>query len=137
MIFVLGLLAECFVAPPAAAIEKCSVTGADAMKVEGSYGQAVEAAVRRAPNCERAYKVLEACSLGSSWDNRLDDIVQSKCAPLFMNKADAATKKAFKKAKGRCDKIAERNSGTMYQSLAAVCRARAARDFARRRSGGK
>jgi hypothetical protein len=120
-------------AAPVAAIEKCSVDDA-AVENAGGYGRAVEAAVKSTSNCERAYQVLEVCQLGSSGDNALAAIVQSKCEPLFMDKAGPSTKKAYKKARDRCDKIAEKNEGTMYQGLAAVCRAKASRDLARKYS---
>jgi hypothetical protein len=116
------------------AVEQCPVSDADKA---GSYFEAVKAAVRNAPNCERAFKLTEACQFGDSKTNRLLEIVESKCEPLFMTKAGANTKKAYEKAQARCDKIAERNSGTMYQSFAAVCRAGRARDFARQYGGGK
>jgi hypothetical protein len=61
--------------------------------------------------------------------------VGSKCEPLFLRKAGPAAKKAYRQARRHCDSIAENNEGTMYQGFAAVCRAGAARDFARRFSG--
>jgi hypothetical protein len=119
---------------PMMAAEKWTVGDAAAEKA-GGYANAVEAAVKDASNCERAYKTLAACQLGSSADNALADIVQSKCELLFMDKASPATKKAYKKAQDHCNKIVEKNEGTMYQGFAAVCQARAARDFARKYSG--
>ena len=113
---------------------KCPVDDAAAEKA-GGYATAVEAALKAATDCQRAYQTLAACQLGSSRDNALADIVRSKCEPLFMGKASAATKRAYKKALARCDRIAEKNEGTMYQSFAAICQARAARDFASRYSG--
>ncbi|SEE18479.1 hypothetical protein SAMN05519104_5428 [Rhizobiales bacterium GAS188] len=133
---VLALVVTMSSGGPVIAIEKCPVNDIDSEKA-GSYAKAVEAALRKAPNCERAYRMLEACQLGSTADNALSVTVQSKCEPMFIDKADAATKKAYKRAQLRCDKIAERNSGTMYQSFAAVCLAGAARDFARKYSGAK
>jgi hypothetical protein len=127
LIFVLALGA------PVMAAEECPVDDA-AVERAGGYGRAVEAAVRSTPNCDRAYHVLEICQMGSSGDNALADIVQSKCDPLFMDKAGSGVRKAYKKAKDRCDTVAEKNEGTMYQGLAAVCRAKASRDFARKYS---
>src|SRR5271169_6600502 len=115
------------------AIEACPVDDA-AVENAGGYGRAVEAVVRSAPNCERAYQVLEVCQMGSSGDNALAAIVQSKCDPLFMDKASRGAKNAYKAAQDRCNKIAEKNEGTMYQGLAAVCRAKASRDRARKYS---
>jgi hypothetical protein len=119
---------------PVMAVKKCSV-GAAAVEKAGGYANAVKAAVKDASSCKRAYKTFAACQLGSSADNALADIVQSKCEPLFMGKASSSTKKAYKKAQDRCNKIAEKNEGTMYQGLAAVCQAGAARDFAHKYSG--
>jgi hypothetical protein len=118
---------------PVMAIEECPVDDA-AVERAGGYGKAVEALVRSAPNCERAFHVLEICQMGSSGDNALSTIVQSKCDPLFMDKAGPGAKKAYKKAQDRCDKIAEENEGTMYQGFAAVCRAEVSRDLARKYS---
>jgi hypothetical protein len=115
------------------AVEQCPVDDA-AVEHAGGYGRAVEALVRSAPNCERAYQVLEVCQMGSSGDNALAAIVQSKCDPLFKDKAGASAKKAYRKAQDRRNKIAEKNEGTMYQGLAAVCQAKASRDFARKYS---
>src|SRR5262249_43571737 len=120
--FVLALAAGVSLGRPAFAVEQCPVGDAEAEKA-GGYVEAVKAAVRNAPNCERAFKLTEGCQFGDSKTNRLLEIVESKCEPLFIKRAGAATKKAYKKAQARCDKIAERNSGTMYQSFAAVCRA--------------
>jgi aromatic ring-opening dioxygenase LigB subunit len=118
---------------PAMAVEDCPVDDA-AVENSGGYGKAVEALARSAPDCERAYQVLEVCQTGSSFDNALAAIVQSKCEPLFVDKAGSGVKKAYKKAQDRCNTIAEKNDGTMYQGLAAVCRAKASRDLARRYS---
>jgi hypothetical protein len=115
---------------PAMAAQKCQV-GDKAVEKAGGYANAVRAAVQDAPTCEAAYSVLEACQLGSSGDNALDDIVQSKCTILFMNKTNLTTRKTYQAALHHCDQIAVKNEGTMYQGFAAVCRAKAARDFAR------
>jgi hypothetical protein len=83
---------------PVMAVKKCSV-GAAAVEKAGGYANAVKAAVKDASSCKRAYKTFAACQLGSSADNALADIVQSKCEPLFMGKASSATKKAIKRRK--------------------------------------
>jgi len=131
MIFLAAFVAEMFLCGAAFAVEQCPVNDADTEKAD-SYFEAVKAAVRNAPNCRRAFKMTEACQFGDSKTNRLLEIVESKCEPLFMPRAGSATKKAYEKAQYRCDNIARRNPGTMYQSFAAVCRAGAAADFARK-----
>jgi hypothetical protein len=132
----LALAAAILFVSPAFAVERCPVSDADSEKA-GGYVEAVMAAVRNAPNCERAVKTLEACQFGDSKTNRLLEIVETKCEPLFMPKASKAVKTAYKKAQAGCDRIAEKNSGTMYQSFAAVCRAGKARDFARKYGRGR
>lgn len=110
----------------AIAAEKCPVGEAGA----GNLQDAVTTAVKTAWSCEGAYKILETCQLGSSGDNALSEIVLSKCEPRFKAKATAAVMAAYQKARDKCNQIAEKNQGSMYQGQAAVCLARAGRDFA-------
>ncbi len=119
---------------PAIAAESCPVSES-AVEKAGGYGNAVTALVNAASTCERAYETLRICQLGSSGDNALSNIVASKCEPLFLGKARPATRATYKAAQARCNTIAEKNQGTMYQGLAAVCRAKAARDLARKTAG--
>lgn len=97
----------------------------------GGFASAVHDALKAAPTCEKAYKLLSTCALGSSGDNALAGIVQAKCEPLFMARASRLGKRAYINALRRCDRIALNNEGTMYQGMAAVCRAGASRDYAR------
>jgi hypothetical protein len=131
----LALAAAISFCGPAFAVEQCPVSDAASEKA-GGYVEAVMAAVRNAASCERAFRTLEACEFGDSKTNRLLEIVEGKCEPLFMPKASPAVKTAYKKAQAGCDRIAEKNPGTMYQSFAAVCRAGKARDFARKYGRG-
>ena len=124
------------IASPALAAEQCSINDT-AITQAGSYVAAVEAVVKSAPDCERAYKTLEICQLGSSGDSALSDIVRDKCEPLFLGKASRGVKAAYKKKLTGCERIAKQNEGTMYLGLAAVCQARAARDFARKYAKGR
>jgi Flp pilus assembly protein TadD len=119
------------VSAPAYAAEQCPIDDAAAAKA-GGFPNAVTSAMKNEFSCEGAYRMLELCQLGSSGDNALSDIVLSKCEPRFLPKATAATKAAYEKARAKCSKIAEKNEGTMYQGQAAVCMARAGRDFARK-----
>jgi hypothetical protein len=126
---------------PVRAQDACAV-GEAAIDAAGSYAAAVERKISAAPDCFKAFQTLDACQLGSSGDNALSEIVVGKCEPLFLaqggsgkvgaGKSGATLKARYRAAQKHCDRIAENNSGTMYQSFAAVCRARAARDFARR-----
>lgn len=113
---------------PARAADQCAVGGGD--QKAASFAGAVTTAIKAAWSCEGAYKILETCQLGSSGDNALSEIVLSKCEPRFKEKATPAVKAAYQKARDKCNRIAEKNQGSMYQGQAAVCLARAGRDFA-------
>lgn len=112
---------------PAIAAEQCTV-GGDAKGAD--FVGAVTKALDTAWSCEGAYKIFETCQLGSSGDNALSTIVLSKCEPRFQARATPAVKAAYQKAREKCSQIAEKNQGSMYQGQAAVCVARASRDFA-------
>jgi hypothetical protein len=125
------LLLSAFTAPARAANEKCPISDAATEKA-GGFAPAVTAAIKTAWSCSGAYQILEACQLGSSGDNVLSEEVLSKCEPMFLPKASAAIKESYKKARAKCDQIAVKKEGSMYQGQAAVCTARSARDFARK-----
>src|SRR5262245_26404207 len=94
---ILALAVAVAITGPAIGAETCPVNDTDSDKA-GSYVNAVEAAVRSAASCEKAYRLLEACQLGSAADNSLANTVQSKCEPIFLDKSDSDMKKAYKKA---------------------------------------
>jgi hypothetical protein len=119
------------VSPPAFATDQCPINEA-AITQAGSYALAAEAAVKAASGCEGSYKMLSACQIGSSGDVALAGIVRARCEPLFMGKANRGMKAAYRKKLTGCARIAKRHEGTMYLGLAAVCEARAARNFARK-----
>ncbi|RYX88008.1 MAG: hypothetical protein EON84_18095 [Bradyrhizobiaceae bacterium] len=93
---------------------------------------AITAGIKAEFSCEGAFEILEPCALNTSGDNALSDIVLKKCEPRFLPAATPAIKAAYAKANAKCNQSAEKNEGSMYQGLAAVCRARAGRDFARK-----
>lgn len=130
------LLVVLIAASPTLAAEQCPINDAAIMQA-GSYVAAVEAIVKSAPDCERAFKALDACQLGSSGDNALSEIVRGKCEPLFIHKAGPGALKAYKRKQAGCAQIAKKNEGTMYLGLAAVCQAKASRDFARKFAKGR
>ena len=125
-------------APAHAAVSagSCPVSDAAAAKA-GSYALGVKEAIGAAPDCDRAFMILDACQLGSRADNGLSGPVAARCEILFLAKASVATKKAYDKAIAKCDAIAVNTSGPMYHSFAALCRARTARDFAHKHGGRK
>ena len=135
-ILMLTLLSAAIItASPALAAEQCPINDA-AIAQAGSFANAVEAVISAAPDCERAFKALDACQLGSSGDVALAGIVRGKCEPLFIDKAGPGMLQAYRRKQAGCAQIAKTNEGTMYLGLAAVCEARAARNFARKTAKG-
>jgi hypothetical protein len=116
-------------AAPGFALEGCPVGDEDA-GVAGGYVAAVQKAVSGAPDCPASFHVFETCQLGSTQDIALSNIVRDKCEPLFLPDIKPAVKKAYAEALKHCDEVAESQTGSMYQSFAALCQAKASRDFA-------
>lgn len=123
------LAATLFGAAPVFALEECAVGDEDAGRA-GGYVAAVQKAVAAAPDCPAAFHLFETCQLGSTQDIALSNIVRDKCEALFLPDIKQAAKKAYADALKHCDEIAESQSGSMYQSFAAMCQAKASRDFA-------
>ena len=91
----------------------------------------VVAAIEAAPGCDRAMKVSEACALGASGDVQYAGAVEKKCEADFLGKANAAKKQAYKRELGACDRKYRNESGTMYVSFTAFCRAKVAQRYAK------
>ena len=95
-------------------------------------------AINARQGCERAMKLFEDCSLGSGGDSQLGAAVEKKCEADFLDKANASKKQAYKRELGVCDRKYRNQSGTMYISFTAFCRAEVAQRYARemRRAAG-
>jgi hypothetical protein len=89
-------------------------------------------AINATPGCERAMKVFEACELGSSGDLRLGATVEKKCERDFLGSLAAPQKQAYQREMGVCDRKYQNESGTMYRSFMAFCRAEVAQRYSRR-----
>jgi hypothetical protein len=95
---------------------------------------ALDDALRQAPSCLAAYRLFEDCALGASGDVPLGATVQEKCEADFLAGLDSAKRSAYRKQLAVCDRKYAKQSGTMYRSFEAFCRAGAARDYAKRYS---
>jgi hypothetical protein len=92
----------------------------------------VVAALNGARGCDAAMKVFEACQYGASGDTEFGDIVEKKCEADFLGRADASKKQAYKRELGVCDRKYRNQSGTMYISFTAFCRAEVAQRYSQR-----
>jgi hypothetical protein len=91
----------------------------------------VIAAISAAPGCDRAMKVFEACALGASGDVQFGDAVQQKCEADFQGRLKPPQKRAYDNAMRVGDRKYRNESGTMYQSFTAFCRAEVAQRYSK------
>ena len=76
-------------------------------------------------------KLATDCQLGAGGDTQLGAAVEKKCEADFLGKANASKKQAYKRELGVCDRKYRNQSGTMYVSFTAFCRAEVARRYSR------
>lgn len=106
---------------PASAPIDCPAQGADA----------IEKTLLAAPTCGASVRLLKACAFGSSADVQLAQKVVNKCEARFSRRISKQRYRAYRAAQARCNARYGKMQGTMYQSLAAICRAEAAARTAR------
>jgi hypothetical protein len=82
-----------------------------------------------ASGCDRGMKIFEECSLGTSGDIQLGAAVEKKCEGGFLGKLTAPQKRAYQRELGICDRKYRNQSGTMYRSFTAFCRAEVAQRY--------
>jgi hypothetical protein len=80
--------------------------------------------INAAPGCGRAMKIFEDCSLGTSGDVQMGEAVENKCEGDFLGKLKPAQKQAYRREMTVCDRKYRNESGTMYRSFTAFCRAK-------------
>ena len=98
------------------------------------------ASLKAAQGCDAAMKVFEACEYVASGDVQFGEVVEKKCEADFLDKADASKKQAYKRELGVCDRKYRNQSGTMYISFTAFCRAQVAQRYSqavRKAAGAK
>ena len=88
-------------------------------------------AINATPGCEPAMKMFEDCELGSSGDIRLGAAVEKKCERDFLGRLRAPQKQAYQREMCVCDRKYANESGTMYRSFTAFCRAEVAQRYSR------
>ena|ERR1700742_3976729 len=91
-------------------------------QVQGTL-EAKEEAIRKAPTCKRAYEIMEACAYTASGDTGLGEALRERCEPEFLSKLSKPLRRAYDGEQKRCSNKYARESGTMYVSFAAFCRA--------------
>ena len=92
----------------------------------------IEEAARTAPSCDKALEVFGRCGSGASSDVALGGIVTEKCEADFLKSLSQRERRAYAKARQRCERKYRNKTGSMYRSAEAYCVAEVARDHARR-----
>jgi hypothetical protein len=89
-------------------------------------------AINKTPACERAMKLAQDCALGSGGDTQLGAAVEKKCESDFLSSLKPPQKAAYTREMSVCDRKYRNQSGTMYVSFTAFCRAEVAQRYSRR-----
>jgi hypothetical protein len=89
-------------------------------------------AINASPGCERAMKLFQDCEFGTSGDIHLGAAVEKKCEGNFLGRLKAAQKQTYRRELSVCDRKYRNESGTMYRSFTAFCRAEVAQRYSQR-----
>jgi len=89
-------------------------------------------AINATSGCEPAMKLFGDCEFGSSGDVRLGAAVEKKCEGDFRAGLTPPQKAAYQREMRVCDRKYRNESGTMYLSFTAFCRAEVAQRYSRR-----
>ena len=89
-------------------------------------------ALKEARSCDRAMKIFEACEFGASGDVQLGAVVEKKCEGDFLARLKDSQKHLYQREMRVCDRKYRNESGTMYLSFTAFCRAEVAQRYSRR-----
>jgi hypothetical protein len=87
--------------------------------------------IKASPGCKRAMQVFETCAYTASGDIQLGAAVEKKCEADFLDRRRRPAKQAYQRKMRVCDHKYDNESGTMYQSFAAFCRAEVAQRYSR------
>lgn len=90
------------------------------------------AVLNDAPSCDRALKLFEACEYGTSGDVKFGEVVEKKCEADFLMHLKSPQKLAYQREMRTCDRKYRNESGTMYVSFTAFCRAEVAQRYSHR-----
>ena len=89
-----------------------------------------------APTCQKSLALFEACADGASGDVALSEVVIRKCEGDFLTRLSEPQHQSYDRRQKLCSRKYRNESGTMYRSFEAFCRANLASDYARRFARG-
>lgn len=103
---------------------------AEGCPAKSTHMDDIIAALNEAPSCDRAMKVFEACEYSASGDVQFGAVVEKKCEADFLKRLKPPQTRTYQRELRACDRKYEHQSGTMYLSFAAFCRAEVAQRYA-------
>jgi hypothetical protein len=83
-----------------------------------------------ASTCDGAMQLLLACQLGASGDVGLSQIVINKCEADFLASLAPRARRGYQRKLGACGRRFADQSGSLYQSIRAICAADVAHSYA-------
>ena len=89
-------------------------------------------ALNKTSGCDAAMKVFAACEYGASDDVDFGAVVETKCEADFLARLKAPEKLSYQREMRVCDRKYRNESGTMYLSFTAFCRAEVAQRYSHR-----
>ena len=113
------------------------VLPAPAMDCPVSGYDQVEKRATAAPSCDAAMQLLVACQQGSSGDVGIALIVIKKCEGDFLASLSRRARRGYERKVGACGDRFAGQSGTLFQSIRAICAAEVAHTFAMRAAKAK
>jgi len=111
--------------------KKCKPSPQPKCPAKSTLFDDIIASLNEAKGCDAAMKVFGACEYTASSDLQFGEVVEKKCEADFLDKANASKKQAYQRELGACDRKYRNESGTMYRSFTAFCRAEIARRYSR------
>jgi hypothetical protein len=94
-------------------------------------------AINAQHGCKSAMKLFQDCEFGASGDVLLGAAVEKKCEADFRPRLGASQKKAYQREMQVCDRKYRNQSGTMYISFTAFCRAKVAQRYSQKALKGR
>jgi len=92
----------------------------------------VEKSVTDTRSCDASMQLLMACQLGSSGDVGVAMIVIRKCEADFLASLSDSARRGYERKAGACGDNFAGQSGTLFQSIRAICAAEVAHSYAMR-----
>lgn len=126
------LLRSCLAVPAVLFMLATAQAATEECPAKSTQMDDIIAVLEKAPSCNRAMKIFEACEYGASGDVQFGAVVEKKCEADFLSGLKGAPKRAYQHEMQVCDRKYRNESGTMYISFTAFCRAQVAQRYSQK-----